>query len=134
MRTERWWYHLRWGHVMGWGGAVFVFLALTFLSHQKISRAPAITEAPCPPALMPTDSLPPGLGVPMVGPLEGQKRPPCKGPRERGIREHELRGACWYRMEGEPPCGEGYENGGSCYAPVPARFRVPSTISPEGSP
>lgn len=89
---------------------------------------------PCPAAaspLTPADSLPPAVGVPLVGPLQGQKVPPCKGPKEKGLREYELRGACWYRVDGEPPCGEGYELGAFCYAPVPARFKVPSTMGRE---
>lgn len=119
---------------MGWIGVALMFIAFALLSSQNTFRAPLMAEEPCPPALLPADSLPPGLGVPMMGPLDGQKKPPCKGPNEKGLKEHQLLGACWYRMEGEPPCGEGYQNGNSCYAPVPARLKVPSTtgLEPQG--
>lgn len=109
-------------------GLIAMVLAVLLPLGDDVSPWPCPTEVS---PITPADSLPHAVGVPLVGPLQGQKVPPCKGPKEKGLREYELRGACWYRVDGEPPCGEGYELGAFCYAPVPSRFKVPSTVGRE---
>jgi hypothetical protein len=42
--------------------------------------------------------------------------------------EKEVLGACWYAVQGTPPCGEGYDYAGACYLPVPSRMKLPNTL------
>jgi hypothetical protein len=64
------------------------------------------------------------IGLTAVGPLPGQKRPPCTP-----IRERELVGACWVGTEHKPPCPEAvYAVQGRCVLPVQAAKRPPTTL------
>lgn len=129
---ERWWFHLRWGNVFSLLAASLVVGALAVAPE---ARAPAPPSAPNPRATFGArvDSTPAGLAVPMRGPLPGQKKPPCKPRNKGGVREYELAGACWHRLDGEPPCGEGWDHGAHCYSPVraPPEARPPTSVDTE---
>lgn len=58
---------------------------------------------------------------PALGPLQGQKRPPCTPRRER-----EVAGGCWIPHAERPPCPEGtFEGERMCLLPV--RMERPNT-------
>jgi len=66
------------------------------------------------------------VGEKVVGPLPGQKKPPCV-PRV----ERELVGACWQPHLERPPCPPGFFDGdGMCLQPVLASKRPSTSIQP----
>lgn len=109
-----------WNVILAFIGALLLLVAVWPRHAQDRSQGEV-------PPLMPVDSAP-ALGAPMVGPMPGQKTPPCKPRGRPGLPEVEAKGACWYVVEGKPPCGEGYDFDGRCHIPVPARFKVPNAV------
>ncbi len=58
-------------------------------------------------------------------PFKDQKTPPC----DRDLRESELNGGCWQKVDRTAPCGPKlFEHQGSCYRWIKRAERPPNTI------
>jgi serine/threonine-protein kinase len=90
----------------------------------------AVLTAPAPASLAPSAGSPIALEIP-PRPLPGQRRPDANGRCPKG--QVPIHGGCWARLLVEPKdCEEeGYIYKGSCYAPVLARARPPTSSPTE---
>jgi hypothetical protein len=114
---------------------VLVLAGTLFLREEQQPTVPvAKREEDAPPPLVWTvdtnaggPAISGGRSYPMPPqPRPEQKRPPCIPRTER-----EVNGGCWTPHAEKPPCPYGtVEHGGSCYQPVAAANRPPTSIEP----
>lgn len=110
-------------------GAVLVTASAILVSNAPLRQEAADPQRPAPDEAWTDTRWVDGLheGAKMTGPRgPQQKKPPCLPRTER-----ELFGACWALHGEKPPCPDGtFEANGSCFMPVVAPVRAPTSVTP----
>lgn len=113
-------------------GAVLVAASAFFASQEPARSSRVVLPTPLPDEAWTDTRWVDGLheGAKMTGPRgPQQKKPPCLPRTER-----ELFGVCWALHGEKPPCPDGtFEAQGSCFMPVVAPARQPTSVVPGSS-